>query len=188
LWPTLPIQVLRALPEDSPIPPPQPATPCATTTLDLSLLQSSPPEPIELLKSNKKFIESLRECPDVVLPVKRYAERITRLCETQNATIAIQAKQIAEQSELLRKRKKPKQGKRVRLEGVSIYTTTDVLRVAREEEARVQAKKPKGRPRKVVIIETSSEEEDEDSEDSLDRIIEQSVGRRRRAVFSHVQV
>jgi hypothetical protein len=38
LWPALPIRVLRGLPKDSPIPAPQPITPCATTTLDLLLL------------------------------------------------------------------------------------------------------------------------------------------------------
>jgi hypothetical protein len=43
--------------------------------------------------------------------VTRYAERMTRMCESQNATIAIMAKQIADQSELLCKRKKTKKGK-----------------------------------------------------------------------------
>jgi hypothetical protein len=188
LWPALPMRVLRGLPKDSPIPAPQPITPCATTTLDLSLLQSSPPEAIELSRSNKRFTESLHECPAVVSPVKRYAERMTRLCETQNATIAIQAKQIADQAKLLQKRKKVSRGKRVRLEGVSVYTTAEVLRVAREEEARVEAKKPRGRPRKVIKIESSTEEEDEVSEDSLDSFNEAPVKRRRGAVFSHVEV
>jgi hypothetical protein len=150
---------------DSPIPTLQPITPCATTTLDLSLLQSSPLELVELLKSNKRFRESLRECPSVVLLVRRYAERMTRLCGTQNATIAIQGKQIDEQSELLRKRKKVKKGKRCQLEGVAVYTTAEVLRIVREEEAWVDVKKPQGRPRKVIIVETSEEEEDENSED-----------------------
>jgi hypothetical protein len=188
LWPALPMRVLRSLPKDSPIPAPQSITPGATTTLDHSLLQSSPPEPVELSKSNKRFTESLRECPAVISPVRRYAERMTRLCETQNTTIAIQAKQIAEQSELLRKRKKVKKGKRVRLEGVSVYTTAEVLRIAREEEARVEAKKPRGRPRKVIIVETSSDDEDEDSEDLLDYFIEKPSMRRQGAVLSHVEI
>jgi hypothetical protein len=182
------IRVLRSLPKTSPIPVPTPITPGTTTNLDLSLLKSSPPESVELSRSNKRFTESLRECPAVVSPVRRYAERMTRLCETQNATIAIQAKQLADQSELLRKRKKAKKGKRVRLEGVSIYTTADVLRVAREEEARVATKRPRGRPRKVIIVETSSEEEDEVSEDSSDSSDEEPVVRRRRAVFSHIEI
>ena len=63
-----------------------------------------------------------------------------------------------------------------------------MLRIAREEEARVEAKKPRGRPRKVIVVETSSEEEDEVSEDSLDSFIEEPVARRRRAVFSHIEI
>jgi hypothetical protein len=47
--------------------------------------------------------------------------------ESQNATIAIMAKQIADQSELLRKQKRAKKGKRVRLEGVAIYTTENIV-------------------------------------------------------------
>jgi hypothetical protein len=180
--------VLRSLPKDSPIPASQSITLGATTTLNHSLLQSSPPEPVELSKLNKRFIESLREYPTVISPVRRYIERITRLYETQNTTITIQAKQIAEQSELLRKRKKVKKGKRVRLEGVSVYTTAEVLRIAREEEARVKAKKPRGRLRKVIIVETSSDDEDEDSEDLLDYFIEKLSIRRQGAVLSHIKI
>jgi hypothetical protein len=46
LWLALPIQVLRGLPKGSPIPIPQSITPRATTTLNLPLLQISPPEPV----------------------------------------------------------------------------------------------------------------------------------------------
>ena len=140
LWPALPARVLRDLPTNSPLPTYHPAISHETTRLDLSLLESSPPEPVELSKSNKRFTETLRECPDVVSPVKRYAERMIRLCETQNATIAIQAKQLADQAELLKKRKKAKKGKRVQLNSISIYTTTDVLRITREEEKKTATK------------------------------------------------
>jgi hypothetical protein len=188
LWPAVPMRVLQSLPPKPIEQTPQPHTPATTTNLDLSLLKSSPPEPIELSKSNKRFTESLREHPAVVSPVKRYAERMTRLCETQNATIAIQAKQLADQSELLRKRKKAKTGKRVRLEGVSVYTTAEVLRIAREEEAKTAKKKRKGRQRKVILIESSTEEEDEVSEDSLDDFEDEQPTGRRVAVFSHIEI
>jgi hypothetical protein len=46
LWPALPMRVLRELPKTSPMP---------TANLDLSLLESSPPEAVELSKSNKRF-------------------------------------------------------------------------------------------------------------------------------------
>jgi hypothetical protein len=73
------MRVLRNLPKESPEPTLQVATPHATTNLDLSLLLSSPPEAVELSKSNKRFSESLRECSDVVSPVRRYAERMVRI-------------------------------------------------------------------------------------------------------------
>jgi hypothetical protein len=54
----------------------------ATTNLNESLLLSSPLEPTELQQSNKRFQESLRECPAVVSPVRRHIELMTTLCET----------------------------------------------------------------------------------------------------------
>ncbi len=188
LWPAMPMRVLNGLSKDSPPPAYTAPTPSAITNLDHSLLQSSPPEAVELSQSNKRFTETLRECLDVVSPVKRYAERMTRLCESQNATIALQAKQIAEQSELLRKRKRARKGKRVRLEGVHVYTTEEVLQVAREEEAKQATKRPRGRPKKVVIIETSDEGEDEVSESSEEEFYRSPVTRGRRAVASHVEI
>jgi hypothetical protein len=58
LWPAAPMRVLRNLPKESPEPTLQVATPHGTTNLDLSLLLSSPPEAVELSKSNKRFSES----------------------------------------------------------------------------------------------------------------------------------
>lgn len=187
LWPATPMRVLKDI---KPILQPlsqshQPTTPHQTTTLDLSLLKSSPPEAIEMIRSNKRFTESLRECPVIVSPVKRYAERMTRMCETQNATIAIMAKQLAEQSELLKKRKKATKGKRVKLDGVHIYSTAEVLRIAREEEAQPVIKRPRGRPRKVILEELSIEEEARDSDDSFPSIGEAPVKRRRYETRSH---
>jgi hypothetical protein len=188
LWPITPMRVLNGLRKIDTPATPQLLTACATTNLDLSLLKSSPPEPTELSKSNKRFSESLRECPEVVSPVRRYAERMVRMCETQNATIAVQARVIAEQSELLKKRKKAIRGKRVQLEGQSIFSTPEILRVAREAEVKQITKRPRGRPRKVQIIEKDSEDEDEVSDDSIDSFDEEPAPRRRCARFSHVAI
>jgi hypothetical protein len=188
LWPAAPMRVLRNLPPESPKPIAPAATPHTTTNLDLSLLLSSPPEAIELSRSNKRFSESLRECPDVVSPVRRYADRMVRMCETQNATIHLMAKQLAEKDELLKKRKKAKKGKRVRLEGVSIYTTADILRIAREEEAATEARRRTKRRRVEKTPELSTEEEDDDSDDLFELILDESAQRRRGAVLSHVMV
>jgi hypothetical protein len=165
LWPAAPMRVLQYFLKVSPPPTTQVTTPYTTTNLDLSLLLSSPPEAVEFSRSNKRFSELLHECPTVVLPVRRYADRMVRMCETQNATLAIMAKQLAEKDELLKKRKKAKTGKRVLLEGVSVYTTADVLRIAREAEAATAARKHTKRQRKEKIPEIKTEVEDEESDD-----------------------
>ena len=89
LSPAMPMRVLRNLPHEATLTASKPRTPLETSDLDLSLLKSSPPEPVELLTANKKFTETLRGNPAVLSPVKRYADRMTRLCESQNTTIAI---------------------------------------------------------------------------------------------------
>jgi hypothetical protein len=164
------MRVLRSLPKKS-LEPTQTATPYTTTNLEISLLLSSPPEAVELSSSNKRFSESLRECPDFVSPVRRYADRMIRMCETQNATMAIMAKQLAEKDELLKKRKKAKRGKRVLFGGISIYTTANVLRVAREAEAATAARKRTKRRRKKITLEIDTEKEDKDSDNSFDILI-----------------
>ncbi|KAI1003196.1 hypothetical protein K3495_g5011 [Podosphaera aphanis] len=66
--------------------------------------------------------------------------------------MAIQAEQIAEQSELLKKRKKTLTGKRFRLEGVSVYSTAEVLHIAHEDEARIETKSPRVRPPRALSV------------------------------------
>jgi hypothetical protein len=77
-----------------------------------------------------------------------------------------------------------KKGKRVQLEGISIYTTAEVLRIAREAEAKPTTKRPRGRPRKVIIVEKDSEEEAEDLESLLDSSDEEPAKRTRYATRS----
>ena len=76
----------------------------------------------------------------------------------------------------------------MRLEGISIYITADVLRIARKEEAKKKIKKPRGRPHKVIIVKSSAKEEDKVSKNLLDSLDKELVVRRRRVVFSHVEV
>ncbi len=54
----------------------------------------------------------------------------------------------------------------MRLEGVAIYATGDVLQIAREEEMKSTTKRPREGPQKVPIVEISSEEEDGESDSS----------------------
>ena len=158
----MPMRILKDLPRETSLVATKPRTPPENPALDLSLLHSSPPEPVELLKSNKRFNEALRENPQVVSPIRRYTERMTTLCESQNTTIAVLSTQVTEQSKLFQKRKKYKKGKRVVLEGVFLYTTEEVLRIAREAETKPKLKGKRGRPRKVARMEIEDEEKTED--------------------------
>jgi hypothetical protein len=59
-----------------------------------------------------------------------------------------------------------------------------VLRIAREAEAKPTTKRPRGRPRKVIIVEKDSEEEAEDLESLLDNSDEEPAKRTRYATRS----
>jgi len=65
-----------------------------------------------------------------------------------------------------------------------VYSTANVLRVARETEAKRTAKRPRGRPRKALMVQIESDNEDEGSS-SLSNIseveLEEYVGRRTRS-------
>jgi uncharacterized glyoxalase superfamily protein PhnB len=138
---------------------PRPSTPPCRSGLDLSLLQSSPPHGTELRESNQTFNSVLAEVPGLPSPAKRYADRVTRLTETLSTEVTVLRSQLGERDELLQARKTHKTGKRVRLEGKFVYSTEEVLNVAREAEAARAAKRPRGRPRKRPIEEVDHEEE-----------------------------
>ena len=69
-----------------------------------------------------------------------------------------------------------------------VYTIEEVLRVAREEEAKSAIKKPRGRPKKVVIIETLDKEKDKVSESSESEYYRSPIIYGRRAVAAHMLV
>jgi hypothetical protein len=63
-----------------------------------------------------------------------------------------------------------------------------VLRIAREKEARVEVKKLRGRLRKVILVKSSSDDEDEVSNNLVDSFIKTPRKRRRGVVLSHVEI
>lgn len=70
-------------------------------------------------------------------------------------------KELEEQRAILKRRNTHKKGKRVRLQGEFVFSTADVLKIAREAEEKPVAKRPRGRPRKRPIEEIEEEEEEE---------------------------
>ena len=152
--------------------------------LDFSLFFSSPLDGTEFYQSNVRLNRVFAKVPEVPEEAKRYVDRATRMLETQNAEITVLRKQVKLQEELLNIRKKRTRGKRVRLEGVYIYSIPEVLRIARETKTKPVAKRPRGRPRKRPIEEVEEEEEAEElenlsSESELE--LNESVARRTRS-------
>jgi hypothetical protein len=166
LEPLSPIVLLDKLPTP---PTPQPLllqTPGQSSSLDLSLLHSSPPEGTELRQANALFNSQIRDVHSVPSPAKRYAERMTRALETTQSELITIRKELAEQRELLQSRKKHKKGKRVTTQGKFVFTTAEVLQLVKEAEEASEAKKGHKRPRNRSI----SLEIEEDVENELENI------------------
>ena len=161
LVPLEPMRVLEKLstrPDSTAI---SPSTPTLQDQFDLSLLESSPPDGTELRNSNNLLISTLQGIETVPERAKRYAERAVRAYEITNSELITARKIIAEQQKLLDRRKKRKKGKRVALKGKFVFTTEEVLQIARTAEAERAARSAKKQPRKKIIHQIENEEEDE---------------------------
>ena len=141
LEPLSPILVLDKLPKALAPPPLLPQISGQSSSLDLSLLHSSPPEGTELRQANALFNTQIRDVDGVPSPAKRYAERMTRAFETTQSELTTIRKELTEQRELLQTRKKRKKGKRVALKRKFVFTTKEVLDIVKAVEANIAAKK-----------------------------------------------
>lgn len=117
-----------------------------SSTLDLSLLASSPPEGTELRQANSLLNSALQAVDTVPSPVKRYTSRMTRAFEATQTELITLRKELADTKELLRTRKARKTGKRVALKGRFVFSTQEVLEIARQAEE--ETAKKKGRKRR----------------------------------------
>jgi DDE superfamily endonuclease/Tc5 transposase DNA-binding domain len=159
LEPLSPIIVLDKL-AATPTPPPlPPQTPGQSSSLDLSLLHSSPPEGTELREANALFNSQIRDVDGVPSPAKRYAERMTRALETTQSELVTIRNELAEQRELLQCRKKRRKGKRVALKGKFVFSTQEVLDIVKASEEETVAKKSRKRLRKGSISVEIEEDE-----------------------------
>jgi len=173
LSPIVILDKLAAAPTPQRLPP---QTPDQSSSLDLSLLHSSPPDGTELRQANALFNSQIRDVDGVPSPAKRYAERMTRALETTQSELVTIRKELAEQRELLQTRKKRKKGKRVTTQGKFVFTTAEVLQLVKEAEEGTRAKKSCKQPRKPLNdkeIEEVNENELEDvsSDSNSDCII-----------------
>ena len=159
--PSSPTEVFKRIPTNTSSFSQPTRTPPDQIALEDALLKSSPPEGTEMHQSNDTFRSIIRYANDIITPAKRYAERITRMAETLNATNILQTKQLTELKTLLQARKIYIRGKRVRLDGVAVYNIRQILAVAREKEKTPTPKQLRGRLRKRSIEKVDKESEDE---------------------------
>ena len=143
------------------------STPPDRIDLNFSLLKSSPPDGTELRESNILLNSVLASTEGLASPARRYVDRVTRMAETQNTELTILRQQLREKDDLLQARKKRIRGKRVKLNQKHVYSTQNVLRIAREAEAELVAKRSRKGSRKRVIDEIDNEDEAEMSESSI---------------------
>ena len=95
--------------------PSPPHTPPDATSLDLTLLNSSPPDGTEVRKATALFNSELQKPGPLTSPAKRFGERMTRILEMTQSENAVLRRELAEARELLRSRKNRRKGKRVAL-------------------------------------------------------------------------
>jgi hypothetical protein len=129
--------------------------------LDLSLLDSSPPDGTNLREANATLNSVIRENPTIESPVKRYIARQTLAHERAHSEITLLQKENTEQRELLEARKKRTKGKRVALGSRYVFTTAEVLAIVKKSEIETAKKRPSKRRRtgpKNVEIEEEIEE------------------------------
>jgi DDE superfamily endonuclease/Tc5 transposase DNA-binding domain/helix-turn-helix, Psq domain len=166
LVPFLPRKVLDTLPFNPLQPPSTPQIRTISQDLDLSVLRSSPPDGTELRQANQVFNSALAGSDSPASPTRRYAKRMTRLVESQNAEITLLRKQLADAQEVIETRKKRTKGKRIKLQGQFVFSTEEVLKIVREAEEKPKEKKPRGRPRKRPIEELEEDIEEKELENS----------------------
>jgi hypothetical protein len=148
LVPLSPITVLGKLSGGTTSAASPPHIPPKQLDLDTSLLDSSPPDGTELRQATSLLIATMQGCAELPSPAKRFTERLTRQFEAANSENVTLRKQVKEQAELLHARKGRKTGKRVALKGQFVFSTQEVLDIARSAEAESSKKKSTSKPKK----------------------------------------
>ena len=168
LVPLAPMRVLRTLQSQPTVGGEPPSTLTEQSHLDLSLLDSSPPDGTELRAANATLTATLKKATSLPSPARRYTERMAQAYETTHAELLAARRLIVEQQELLNRRKQRTKGKRVALKGKFVFSTKEILKIARDAEAATAARSSKKRPykRKIDQVDDDPEEEASGSDSS----------------------
>ena len=161
LWPLSPIAVLEKLPSAKASQTSEPHNAIPLLGLDLSLLQSDPPDGTELREANALFISEMQKAGDLPSPVKRYAARLTQAFEATCSKNTTLRKENTEQRQLLKTRKHRVKGKRVALNGKFVFSTQEVLNIAKQAEKATADKNARTQRRKGPTAVEIQEQENE---------------------------
>jgi hypothetical protein len=111
------------------------------------LLDSPPPGGIELREANALLEQAIKAFKDITSPVKRCTERMSRAFEATHSENVTLRKQLKEAEALPSTCKiLKKKGNWVALNGRSVFSTQEVLKMVEEAEAEMAAKKDSKRP------------------------------------------
>ncbi|KYG42218.1 hypothetical protein M433DRAFT_158145, partial [Acidomyces richmondensis BFW] len=102
--------------------------------LDLSLLASSLLDSTELRKANALLHSKLDKEQPLLLPTKRYTKRITCTLKIAQSEVALLRKWLTDTESLPQARKQRKKGKRIALKGKFVFSTQEVLDIAKQAE------------------------------------------------------
>ena len=117
------------------------------------MFNNSPPGGAELREINKLLVFALEEVPSLFNLVRRYTAQSMIITESMHAELISARKKLNSAKEILNTQKKRTKGKRVALEGKFVFSTQEVLDIARAAEAEAKAKKKRNRPHKRTIDE-----------------------------------
>ena len=159
LEPFQPQKVLRELPSRQTLTTSPPSTPQDSNALDLSLLDSSPPDGTDLRSANRIVKSAPQESTDLLLPARRYGERITRAYKTAYSSIITMREELKQKDELLSTRKKRKKGKRTAVEENFIFITKEMPQVVKKAGAGTAAKKLRKQPQKCARLDFLDDED-----------------------------
>ncbi|KYG40429.1 hypothetical protein M433DRAFT_160430, partial [Acidomyces richmondensis BFW] len=120
------------------------------------------PDGTELHEANALLHSELDKEQPLLIPAKRYIKRITRALETAQSKVTLLRKRLTDAKSLLQARKQRKKGKRIALKGKFVFSTQEVLDIAKQAKLEAAQKKPKKKVKegaKAIIIDNNKEED-----------------------------
>lgn len=138
-----------------------PRTPGCNDDFDMSLLRSSPPESTELRQANDLLRSELRKKTALLSPARHYNKRALTLSKIALSDNIILQKRLDDAEKLLRARQQRKNGKRIKLKDKYVFSTQEVLEIAKEAEVQASHKKSRRQPCKPInSVKIGSDEEE----------------------------